>query len=277
MRNPSRNAGGETAGTHVQMLGNTRAPFAQMNPTTLIENARDPLWQFVGVLLALAAMVLSYRIYVGQKQQKRLTYQRLASFPLLTVKEALAGRISVAFDGNPVQSIHMITLRIRCAGNLPITVADYVKPLALYVEKAARVLSADIVESLPSNLRPVITVDAGSVTVEPLLLNPGDSFVVKLLVQDGSKYVFPEARIVGVREVERVLDPDSKLELVAQFGMLIFCVGNLIALAFRAPRVEVPSTPGEYFGWSIMGAGGAVWLSCTAWRIWVKRKASNVK
>ena len=246
-----------------------------MNPASLIETARDPLWQFVGVLLAIAAMFLSYLIYVGQKQQKRLTYQRLASFPLLTVKEALAGRISVAFDGKAVQSIHMITVRIQCAGTLPITLEDYVKPIELFVKQGAKVLSADIVESLPSNLRPSIAAGADTATIEPLLLNPGDSFVVKLLVQDGDKYVFPEARIVGVTKIERVLDPDTKLELFAQLGLLTLCIGNLIAIAFRAPRVELPSTPGEYVGWSVMGAGGVVWLACTGWRIWTKRKLAQ--
>ncbi|MBL0726274.1 hypothetical protein [Piscinibacter sp. HJYY11] len=238
----------------------------------IMEFARDPMWQSIGVVLALAALALSYWIYRRQKERKRITFERISNVPLLTIKEEVAGRVSVTFDGQLARAIHMATVRIRNAGTTPILPADYLEPLTFNTSAGAKLLTADIVESDPVNLKPMVSVQGGRGVVEPLLLNPGDCFVVKMLIQDGGSKIEPEARVVGVRAIEKVLDPDSKYELQGLVGIFIGAIGNLVALGLRAPRMEAKTTPGEYVGYTIMACGFFLWAYSTLVRYWHKRK-----
>jgi hypothetical protein len=219
----------------------------------------DPVWQFVGAILAVTALLSSYSIYLAQRPRKRVTYQRLASIPLLTVKEELAGRLSVIFDGKPAKMIRTTTLRIQNAGNLPIVSADFVEPVWIRAEVDAKIIAADVVDANPPSLRPVLSVAEYGAKLEPLLLNAGDSFVVKLLVQDGSEFAFLTGRVVGVRAFERVNDPDRKLDLITLLGMSLCLLGQASYLAFSPERPSIDRTPIEYLALTLTISGLVIW------------------
>lgn len=246
-------------------------------PEPYLSFLRDPAWQFVGVILALAAIAVSCWIYVRQRQRRRVSYQRLTSVEVLTVKEHMAGRVTVLFDGNPVKSMHIITMKIWNSGSVPILATDFVEPLSLLVDSSAHLLSADIVSATPINLRPVVKTEGSLATVQPLLLNPSDSFVVKLLVQDGDDYVVPVGRIVGVRAFDRVRDPNTFSERQGQIGLMLFFVGSLVAALTKLPTPEVPKTIGVYVGYLISAIGALYWVYHTAMRIYRNRQATKFR
>jgi hypothetical protein len=248
-----------------------------MYTTDLITAARDPLWQFIGVLLALAALILTYFIFTAQRLRKGITYQRLAGYPILTVNEEHAGRLTVTYDGEPVKTIHLTILRIRNSGNQPILPTDYIAPLSLYAQAGAKILSADIVAVSPHNLRAGISLKKGAAVADSVLLNPGDFFDVKILAQDGSEWMIVEGRLVGVQAIQRVLDPDSKLEFLSIIGMLAFALGIMIQVSTRTPRLSIPTTLGENIGNFIAVSGVLVWISCTVLKFWRKRQTSDKK
>jgi hypothetical protein len=251
------------------------ASLSEVSAEAYVAFARDPAWQFVGVLLALAAIVLSVWIYLRQKQQRRIAYQRLAGVNVVTVKEHMAGRVTVLFDGTPVKSMHVVTMHIWNSGSLPIVASDFIEPLSLSIEAGARLLSADIVGANPPELHPTVRIDEHAAVVEPLLLNPGDSFVVKLLIQDGNERVLPTGRIIGVRTIDRVMDPDTFSELHGLIGLLLVSVGALIASLTKTPTPDVPKTLGVYIGVSVAIAGGLYWLFHSLRRVLLKRKLSR--
>jgi hypothetical protein len=246
-------------------------------PEPYLTFVRDPAWQFVGAILALAAIAVTYWIYVRQRQRHRVSYQRLTSIEVLTVKEHMAGRVTVLFDGNPVKSMHIITMKIWNSGSVPILAADFVEPLSLRVVSSARLLSADIISATPFNLRPVVKIEGSLATVQPLLLNPSDSFVVKLLVQDGGEHILPVGRIVGVRAFDPVMDPNTFSELQGQIGITLFLVGNLVFLLTKTPTPEVPKTIGVYVGYLISAIGALYWVYHTAMRIYRNRQATKFR
>lgn len=209
----------------------------------------------IGVLGALSGIAIPFVIYKMQQKRRRMTYQRIASIPLLTVKEELAGRLSVNFDGQPVKSIRTTTVRIKNAGNLPITGEDQKECIAIRVGVDAKILSADIVERTPSTLNPILTVVESGAFVTPLLLNSGDSFVVKLLVQDGDDFIYARGRIVGVRDFERVSDPDEQFRFKTSIAALIMGCGSVIPLVFGPEKTPIARSTFDYVGMTVMFIG----------------------
>ena len=47
---------------------------------------RDPLWQFIGALLALLAIGVSVALYLIQRRKKRLSYEIVSNSSLLTMR-----------------------------------------------------------------------------------------------------------------------------------------------------------------------------------------------
>lgn len=52
------------------------------------EILRDPVWQFIGAIFALAAIVIVVIIYWMQRQRKSLSYEIISCTPLLSVKSS---------------------------------------------------------------------------------------------------------------------------------------------------------------------------------------------
>ena len=80
----------------------------------MLDLLRDPLWQFVGVVLEIGASVVIYRL---QKLNKRLAYEIISRTTLLTVREELENKVQVLYDGSPVQSLTVFLVRVWNAGS----------------------------------------------------------------------------------------------------------------------------------------------------------------
>lgn len=213
----------------------------------------------------------------GAKAEKRDYVSTLSRLSNPDRQGGARCRLSVAYDGEPVKTIHLTILRIRNSGNQPILPTDYIAPLSLYAQVGAKILSADIVAVSPHNLRAGISLKNGAAVADSVLLNPGDFFDVKILAQDGSEWMIVEGRLVGVQAIQRVLDPDSKLEFLSIIGMLALALGTMIQVSTRTPRLSIPTTLGENIGNFIAVSGVLVWISCTVLKFWRKRQTSDKK
>ena len=233
-----------------------------MSYTETVALLDGPIWRIFFTLAAIAASTfIPIFIYLKQQKRRRVTYQRIASIPLLTVKEELAGRLSVSFDGQPVKSIRTTTVRIKNAGNLPITAEDQrEKCMIISAGSDAKILSADIVESTPLSLNPVLTVVESGAFVKPLLLNSGDSFVVKLLVQDGSEYIHVTGRFAGVKNFERIRDPDAQFRLKTSIAALIVGLGSTLPILFGPEKTPITRSTIDYVSMTIVFIGAAFFI-----------------
>jgi hypothetical protein len=61
----------------------------------MIEILRDPIWQFIGAALAIAAIVLSIWIYKRQKSEKILAYEVKSNILLLSIHDIGKERLKV--------------------------------------------------------------------------------------------------------------------------------------------------------------------------------------
>lgn len=167
-----------------------------------------PLWTPLGVvtatLLGLAAL------WLARRPKKRLQYNVLSVTSLVS-PEALHGRIQVLLDGKPTGEVHLILIQIMNTGNTPIASADFETPLKMFFGEhgTTKILEANVISTKPESLSREITLDYGDfkhnqVALDPLLLNAGDSFTIKVLASASAeliKRICVEGRIIGVQKI----------------------------------------------------------------------------
>ena len=161
---------------------------------------------------------MSVYLFILQRKKKSLSYQVLSSTDLLTVNEEIKGKIKILYEEIPIQNVSLIILRIINDGNLPITSSDFERPISFSFGSESSILSAEIIDKSPSTLKPDLKPDTSQIGLIPVLLNNKDSITVKLLVSGFAGRIEPDARIVGVGEIKRIVDKSSNWEYLIRRG-----------------------------------------------------------
>jgi hypothetical protein len=104
-------------------------------------------------------------------------------------------------------------VQIINSGHLAVVPGDYHSPMSISAGPGGRVVSAEVVSTVPGDLelrcraldgthRPLIErITSGEVLLAPILLNDGDSLVVRLKTEDSRGGVRVNAHINGIRKV----------------------------------------------------------------------------
>jgi hypothetical protein len=137
----------------------------------MIDVLRDAIWQFVGVILALIALLVTVWIYRKQKTRKLVVWDARSIVPLLSVDKALEDKLQITFRGHAVTEAYMANIMLSNCGNMPITRQDYDEPLTLLLSGSGEVVSLDVTSNTSTEV--VYRVDEhGRIHIDPFLLNP---------------------------------------------------------------------------------------------------------
>ncbi len=187
---------------------------------------RDPIWQFVGAILTLIAIIATLAVYIGQRRKKSLMFEVLSKSPVLSAAEEIAGKLQILFQNQPVREVYLVVLRLFNAGNIPITSSDYERNISITFGGKARVLTAEVSETEPENLDAEISIKSlSSIELKPTLLNPGDSITIKILVSDFEGNIQVDGRIVGVKQIqERKESPRNRLFVLTFKFLMLYTV-----------------------------------------------------
>lgn len=204
----------------------------------MIDFIRNVNWDFVGVLVAVITIILSIAIFLAQRKRKKLTYEIVSKTSVLSAAEEISGKLQILFQGEAVKNVYLLVIKLSNTGNLPITTADFERLVCLKVEKSERILSAEVSETTPPNLSATLQNTDKSIQLNPLLLNPGDTIVIKTLISDYQNDVEIDGRIVGVQNIERRVDGFGRSLLLMSLG--------LVVLVFGVMRMLINQNPNDY-------------------------------
>lgn len=193
-----------------------------------MENSlRDPIWQFLGVVVSSLAIVVSVYLFLSARKRKSLSYIVLSQMNLLPMNEQ-ADEFQITFRGTAVYNVQLLLLQIINDGNIPIASSDFETPLTFSMgADDCKVLSVEITKTEPKHLSPMINVQTNCIILQPLLINGGDSILLKMLIEGFNGFVLPKARIIGVKTVKELKEPVYKLWMQGLFITLL----GLIVLA----------------------------------------------
>lgn len=204
------------------------------------EFLRDPVWQFIGAVFGAAALFAMVWFYLREKRRKALSYRILSNVPLVQYQKEYEDRLTIFFDEVRVHDLHLVVIEVVNSGDIPIEASDFVEPLQFSFGEQAVILGGFVTQRKPSYLSPSVeTIPPHTVRVNPLLMNPGDSFQ---LVAQGTRFdseLDAKARIVGVSDLtSQKAQPQRRSNWILGLGIVIGLAGGSILLSLSGPEVS---------------------------------------
>jgi hypothetical protein len=198
-----------------------------------METLRDPIWQFVGAALALAAIFLSVLFFLWQRNKKEIRYDLVYITSLFSANEGIKKRLKVYLDDNIVSSFDLITIRVYNSGNVPILKSDYDEPIRFTFEETVQIYAAEVAETKPSGIPVTLSKNANVVTLNPFLMNREDSILVKIWATSDNKIqgVDITGRISGVKDL---IGPEDRSSFSYAMKSIISYMGHVAIMALVA-------------------------------------------
>lgn len=198
-----------------------------------MESLTSPIVQItINAAIGLLTIIVSILIYRKQQSRKGITYEVISDNPILSLKKELKGRVQVLFDAKPIDDARLVIIRIWNSGNVPILPQEYGDPIRFDFGENAEILDADVLETIPSNMtdkaKASLSLEAGGVVLEPILLNSRDSITFKVLLaqMQSTREIKVNARIVGINQIlnfDKLTFPRRSFARVAiYFSHLLF-------------------------------------------------------
>jgi len=157
----------------------------------------SPAWQFVGVVIA----VITFVFYMIHKQKKSLSYEYITNTRLLSVSESIKANIKILYDNKQVNDVYLLEINIFNSGNTSILEKEYNTGITFDFGSNSKVLTASVIFADPADVNPKINTKKSKVIVDPVLLNKGDSIILKVIATQVGK-ITVEGRIIGVKKIE---------------------------------------------------------------------------
>lgn len=186
-------------------------------------------WKFWTTLLATAAGVV-VPIWLWQVDlNARAIELRLISTASLQPQETggLKG-LSISFNSNVLESPTVSVLEVVNSGSKPIQASDFEGPIEIRPQEGSKVVRVEVASTMPVDLRPQMSQALDVISIQPLLLNPKDKFVLTVLTSGQEPKISTRARIAGVAQVDFVDQTKSpraqrSLWVNSTIGVLLLC------------------------------------------------------
>jgi hypothetical protein len=224
---------------------------------------RDPAWQSIGALVAVAAIGVA--IWAVLRRTHRLGFEYRAS-QVATVSRDFAGDIRILYRGAEVSDVQLALLRIVNIGAQPVRVSDFEGPLRIAFP-VGTVISASVDRASPGGLSVGLTCDAqsaggsSSVSISPLLLNPTDSFTLKLLLTGVTASPTVTGRIANIRTVEALsLTRESQLARITRAVLWTAGLSSMILVIWVPQVFQVAGVLLIWIVALLLGAYSSTWI-----------------
>lgn len=192
----------------------------------------DPRWQLViGIVALIIAIIFGLPAFL-YRNRKRFAWTVVSNVPLFDIHATRTGvkeRVRIFFDEQLVENVSLLLVEIINEGSAPILASEFERPFSLSVEGDSRILTSEVVSTVPESLRPIVKHDEQKVTLEPLLMNSSDQIIVKMLVSNYNNNLYMDGRIVGVSDIVREISRAEIGKVREGTAMLVGGVTYLVA------------------------------------------------
>lgn len=164
------------------------------------------------------------------RNRKSISYEIVSNTPLLSSNESIRDRIQILYDNLPVKNVHLVILKITNDGKQPITKTDFIKPLTFTLSAQSQILSFEALILKPKNLDLELNFSENILFLQTNLLNSNDSITLKVIVSSYDFNISADARIVGVKEINKVNSNIRSAKLSYTFLICLFLFGSIFSL-----------------------------------------------
>jgi hypothetical protein len=160
-------------------------------------------WVVVSALAAIAALIIPIVLFAVGRQSKALAVETISRATVADLTDPALSLLRLTYNAHPVNQVTMVTIEVANRGTRPVEPRDFECPIVIHFEVPDSLLAVTLGEKDPRNLAPQIMSDASSITIAPMLLNPGDRFRLTLLLRGGFSEPTVDSRISGIRSISR--------------------------------------------------------------------------
>jgi hypothetical protein len=182
-------------------------------------------------------IAVSIGLWILNQRSKHLTLAQLTNESLINVRGNARPRVSVKFDGQAVDNVSLVVLKLANTGGLPVVPGDFQTALSLRLNSDAMILSLDIVDSDPVDLidrfksqqskELVVRTSEHEIAIQPVLLNPKDSLTIQMLIQDFHGIANTGCHIHGLKRIETKPRTSILPGVLTQLGAFIMAAAML--------------------------------------------------
>jgi hypothetical protein len=171
----------------------------------------DNKWTVVSAIAAVAGLFLPLIIFFIGRDIKELTVETVSRSVLVDLSNPLLSALKLTYNDVPVGKLTVATIELRNSGNRPIEQTDFERAINLRFPTPGNVLTATLSEKAPIDLMPKIVYDSNHISIDPLLLNPGDLFRITVQFRGDFSEPIVETRISNVPSITRKTYEGSNL------------------------------------------------------------------
>jgi hypothetical protein len=181
------------------------------------------IWQVLGVVIALIGIIL----HVLFIRRKALTCVLMSAFPFVQGSSSRV-QLNAMFNRKTLESPFFFAFRFTNTGNVPLKQDDFVAPICLVFHKT-NVILAEVFKQNPNDIDVQPHISKDTVEIIPVLLNPQDSFCIKVLLDYAPIRYDLKARIVGIKEIgQSPVSPKRAIALAFVRGILVSAIATTI-------------------------------------------------
>ena len=195
----------------------------------------------LGVLSILATPAVGFGVYWWGRRSNRkaLTYS-YTSTKIVTTKPGVISGLKIQFEGREVSDASLVSITVKNSGGTPIEAKDFDRSLIFFLNEAAEILTTELPNEAENSLRVEIKslpvkggTNPSALIIEPLLLNPGDQFVLMALVSGFTGQVRAAGRISGVKNIQT----NKGHETTAREGAIRIFTWGAVAMVILTPLI----------------------------------------
>lgn len=208
----------------------------------------DYILPILGIVIPTAVVII---IYFLQIKKKSLAYRILSVEEILTHSFKQEKMVIKINDKEVVDPI-IVNVKIINNGKVPILDSDFVEQDFAICCPTSSIIGYSVIEKSPEVLNIEDGIDdsqGNALVINPLLLNQGDYFTYKLLIDGFDRAKFKvSARIKGVKEI---IEIKNNKVFESRFTKLIFMIAMLfvlISVLFLIQKLLSMIIP----GWSLL-------------------------
>jgi hypothetical protein len=166
----------------------------------------DPTFQFtVVIIVPILSLIVVIFAYLRRFAKPSLSYKVINIIPLLDFRKEVSDKLRITYESEEVEDATVLLIHFANTGNVKVDSSDIKKPITCIFEKDVKVLKAEITEGKAKNLGINITTKDNSVTINLELLNPKESFTIKIITSKSFKLpLMMDYRIVGISKIKEI-------------------------------------------------------------------------
>lgn len=158
----------------------------------------------VGILAIITAISTAYFVN-WWRLRKSLAYVIKTYTAIFSIDPEIREKIQIFYDGKPITNARLFVISLLNDGRQPVEEKDFSKKSIDFVfSPSGQILSSEVINVNPDDLIVEKEEKGNILSIKPLLLNKGDSFEIKGIINSDDDEITCNARIVGIKEVKRI-------------------------------------------------------------------------